>query len=200
MKPQVNFLLVQAQAHFAYRFIWLFAAVVFAVVVATVVQGGLVYHNQQLALQWAEKQSRSQAELSESRKLYPEAVRTIDLQSQVDTLQHQLDEQQQLLALLHSENPVQNTGFYRWLEGLSNNARKGIWLTEFEMYPAHSRVRLKGMTIGTEVLPGYIDELGETTFQGVHFGLLDMQQVDKANQVYSFELDSPVSDVLEKRK
>ena len=196
MKPQVNLhpQISQEETGITLNHIlmMLIAGVVIAIL-GTFGQGFWVWQKKQTLAQWQIQLNQVRGRLVETERMFPTAVKAQDLELEVNDLQAAVVEKQQLLNLLDSGTELQTKGFYNFLSALSNNHRKGLWLTEIDIKPGFRQVGLYGITLSSETLPQYIQDLEGTSFSGIEFGRLTMKQVAPDYSAYEFELKSQLT-------
>ncbi len=194
MKPQVN-LLPHANASGSLNpslFIQLALVGCLVSLLVGLGQAGWVTWHKQKLNQLNEQNKQIQSLLVETEAKYPEAGLARNLEQQVDILEQTNQENRQLLNLLGAQNNLQTEGFYQYLKALSDNARKGIWLTQIVLDHDQKVIKLKGITLDTALVPGYISDLSKTPFKGSAFGSLTINTLPETDKAWEFILDTQV--------
>jgi len=102
-----------------------------------------------------------------------------DLQVQRDRLQQDLKARQLYGRLLEQLEPTRPLRFSTLLQGLSNQALSGLWLTRIVASEGGARLQLQGETTQPELIPRYLRGLGaEQSYGQAQFGdfLISEQQ------------------------
>lgn len=196
MKTQINLLddLSARTAGIApVTWIKIFVAGLILITLGTVFQGTYVKIQHGNRHQLEVKLAASFIRLTDIQNKYPRINQEKQIASENKQLIREIKKQQDILSLLAIGNKLQTKGFYQYLSALSDNARKGIWLTEIELVPGKDQARLKGQAWEPELVPIYIKDLSNTKFSGTDFGQLSVTQISKRPKLYEFELDSSIA-------
>jgi len=165
----------------------------FIVILATCIQGWYVSQHKIELMERKNQFNNSLEELAKVQQQYPNLSFEEQLEKSNSALKDDITEQKNILSLLDTDNKLQTKGFYRYLLSLSNNAREGIWLTEFELMPGSQKARLKGQTVAPALVPEYISDLSNSEFQGTNFSQLRLSRMIENSKIYDFEFDSSLS-------
>lgn len=196
MKPQINLLddlNENASGLQPGKLIILIITGLFLVIIATCAQGWYVNQHKIELSERKIQLDQSLLELAKVQQQFPNLSQEDQLEKSNTSLQLEITDQQNILSLLDTDNKLQTKGFYQYLVSLSNNAREGIWLTEFELMPGSQKARLKGQAIEPALVPKYIADLSNSEFKGTNFSQLRLSQVGKNSKVYDFEFDSTIT-------
>lgn len=99
------------------------------------------------------------------------------LQSEVQHLERQFTEQFELVETLKSGAVGNTSGYSGYMRAFSHQMAQGLWLTGFSMSGDGAQISLSGGVLSPELLPAYIQRLGqEPVMQGKSFATLQMQQ------------------------
>lgn len=99
------------------------------------------------------------------------------LQSEVQYLERQFTEQFELVETLKSGAVGNTSGYSGYMRAFSHQMVQGLWLTGFSMSGDGAQISLSGGVLSPELLPAYIQRLGqEPVMQGKSFATLQMQQ------------------------
>lgn len=142
--------------------------------------GYALYQGRQLNNQFAEDTKRFDAEkkrLELLRAQFSPQQSSQALQDGVRQLEKKLAEQAGLIATLKS-GAMSNTGGYsEYMRAFSRQLVPGLWLTGFQVSSGASQISLSGAVLSPELLPEYIQRLGqESVMRGKTFAVLQMQQ------------------------
>lgn len=105
------------------------------------------------------------------------------LQSEVQQLEAQVNEQGELVTVMQSGALGNSVGYSEYMRAFSRQVVQGLWLTGFKLSGDGSQVSLTGGVVDPDLLPEYIQRLrNESVMQGKTFSALQMQQpkADKA--------------------
>lgn len=109
-----------------------------------------------------------------------------------ETANQQLQRMMSYLQLLASQR---NIGFVSPLQALAEqHPPSGLWLTAINLDAGGSLMRLQGRSQNQELLPEYLQRLGQSAvFKGREFARFDVQRGD--DQLLHFDLSSRVEDL-----
>jgi len=112
------------------------------------------------------------------------AGRRTDVERRVAELNARLVEQQKLIEVLR-EQPLGSTeGFSAALAALARRYTTGLWLTELRIAAAGRSLDLTGMTVRPELVPEYLQNLGEEeALAGQRFELLQIERAEDGGQI-----------------
>lgn len=151
-----------------------------------IIAGSLIFYGyaryqvQQLGEQSVESAKRYKADLARYERYQAEfspqqANQT--LQSEVQRLEKQLAEQSDMVETLKSGSVGNTTGYSGYMRAFSRQVVQGLWLTGVKMSGDGAQISLSGGVLSPELLPGYIQRLGqEPVMRGKSFATLLMRQ------------------------
>lgn len=102
---------------------------------------------------------------------------------------------QQMIGYLQILASQRNIGFVAPLQALADqHPPSGLWLTSINLAAGGTQMRLRGRSQNQELLPEYLQRLGQSTvFKGREFARFDVQRGD--DQLLQFDLSSRVEDL-----
>lgn len=99
------------------------------------------------------------------------------LQDEAQRLEKQLAEQTALVEMLKSGVVGNTSGYSEYMRAFARQVVPGLWLTGFRVVGDAAQISLNGGVSSPELLPAYIQRLGEEeVMQGRPFTSLQMQQ------------------------
>ena len=99
------------------------------------------------------------------------------LQVEVQRLEKQAAEQNELVETLKSGVLGNTIGYSEYMRAFARQVVQGLWLTGFKVTGDAAQISLSGGVVNPELLPAYIQRLGnERIMQGKTFSTLKMQQ------------------------
>lgn len=117
------------------------------------------------------------------------------LKAEFKHINEKITEKQALLDYVSSNELGNQTGFSSSLVSLSEQSIDNVWLTQFTFLNAGQFIALKGKTSSADIVPKYIDSLGQSiTFAGKTFSVFNIQKPDK-EAYFNFELFTHNSDM-----
>lgn len=124
-------------------------------------------------------------------KQYPPKTRSKLLENEIARLQAELDSREQIEALL-AGNALGNThGFSSYLEAFARRHVEGMWLTRVTIANGGNSLGLAGRTLSSELVPQYIEQLGEDdAMKGKAFNVMNMQRSDTDPKQISFDIST----------
>lgn len=150
----------------------------------------------------AEKLERQQQTLLQKQQQVVQLQNKLDtnkehplLRAEFEHINKKLSEKQSLLDYVSSNELGNQQGFSSSLESLSEQSIENVWLTQFTFLNAGQFIALKGKTASADIVPKYIDSLGQSsTFSGKTFSVFNIQKPD-GEAYFNFELFTHNSDV-----
>lgn len=142
--------------------------------------GYAVHQGRELNKQFAEDTKRLNAEKARMALLEAEfspQQSNKTLQDDLLQLEKKLAEQTGLIETLKSGAVGNTTGYSEYMRAFSRQVVQGLWLTGFQVSGGAAQVSLSGAVLTPELLPAYIQRLGqESVMRGKTFATLQMQQ------------------------
>jgi hypothetical protein len=160
------------------------------------VLGGLIllsvytlFQTQQLQQQLDEtikQRNERQQRLNTLRVQYPQRVKDPTLQQQIEQLRTRLQDSQELLAAVENYEDSPTQGFSAYLEGLSRQDMRSLWLTRI-VVRGQRQLALEGSALAAQDVPLLIQRLGkEPAFNGTEFQRVEIQANEETGQVDFF--------------
>jgi heme exporter protein D len=163
---------------------FLLAALLSLVVAAVWVGASLLEHQALLAeeLQWRATESRSLEQLNQFRQQFP----ALDNENQLTAVNLQLASQLQTARETYSglANQIENAieGFHAPLVHLADHDLEGLWLDSIALIDGQRFFTLDGFVRNPELIPQYLDQLGQSSFGGISIDqLMVAKSTDRAN-------------------
>ena len=122
---------------------------------------------------------------------YPVRTKSKLLEAEIARLQAELDGRKQIEALL-AGNALGNThGFSSYLEAFARRHVEGMWLTRVTIADGGNSLGLAGRTLSSELVPQYIEQLGEdNAMKGKAFNVMTMQRLESEPRQISFNIST----------
>ncbi|EAR08885.1 PilN domain-containing protein [Reinekea blandensis] len=136
-----------------------------------------------------------QQRLTDFQRNYPNVTNEPELRSENEALTGRLmraRETYQGLAF-QLENAV--TGFYQPLTQLSEYDLDGLWLNQIHLQDGQRRFVLEGVARHPELIPQYLEQLGQSSFRGISIQSFTMNK-QPAEDLWQFSLsnEQPAND------
>ncbi|HEY5716951.1 MAG TPA: PilN domain-containing protein [Motiliproteus sp.] len=174
IRQQINLFIRQEKVRVPFS-----AAICSLIVLVVILSVAGLYAKEYRALQ----QSRAvYAELLATKKQQQQEIEVLQQQNQArkvdprvqgqrDQLQQELKARQLYGRMLDQLEPEQQLLFSNLLQGLSNQAVKGVWLTRIMANDGGAQLLLEGETAKPELIPRYLRNLGnESSYGQASFG------------------------------
>jgi hypothetical protein len=101
----------------------------------------------------------------------------VQLQSELAQLEKRARDATELVDTLRSGAVGNTTGYSEYLRAFSRQVVPGLWLTGFKLTGDAAQISLRGGAVNPELVPVYIQKLGnESVMQGKTFATLQIQQ------------------------
>ena len=113
-----------------------------------------------------------------------------NLATEVQRLQHTLDDLTQTIQILNIKNPDDSLGFSQYLRAFANQGLKEVWLTHIFITGQPKTITIDGSSSNLEKIPTFIQRLrNEPIFKGQSFAQLKIEKANEAKQI-NFSLSS----------
>lgn len=160
-----------------------------ATILVSILAGGVWFY-----LSWSERQSLLAQEqelqialeseiqtLAQFQAQYPNLNDEPALQAENEELTAQLLRTRETFSGL--ANQIENAieGFNKPLTQLSDYDLNGLWLNKIELKDGKRFFELEGVARSPELIPQYIEQLGESTFSGISIQQLTVTKEDRQN-------------------
>ncbi len=102
------------------------------------------------------------------------------LLSEIAKLTTQLEQRELIAQILGSRSFGNAAGFSAYMESFARGHVEGTWLTNVNIKAGGSQLGLKGKTLSSELVPIYIQRLGEEErIKGSSFNVMEIARVEK---------------------
>jgi Tfp pilus assembly protein PilN len=113
------------------------------------------------------------------------------LEQDIAQLKRDVSFRRQLLASVNPEDNSTESGFAKYLKGLSRQHISGMWFTDIELHQGGQQLALLGETRSPETVPRFIQGLSkEAIFSGHQFRIFRLYSPENENSTLNFELRS----------
>jgi len=122
--------------------------------------------------------ARAEAELGQVKANFHEPVLDANLPRQLAEREAENRELRRLADYLKTLDAQRSTGFAALLQGLADrHPPQGLWLTRIRFDDGGNQLALQGLTQDQELLPRYLQSLGQSrAFRGRDFARFDIQR------------------------
>ena len=154
------------------------------------------YQNTELLQQLAQVQ-KSQDALQKQLQvitLQKPALAAVELDTQIQQLQKDLQRRQQILAMISHQDLGNDKGFSAQLNALAKASLNTISLETFSLQKGGTYAELSGKTRSADQIPLYVQKLrSDPSFANVGFGVLNIQR-DESSGLLQFSLAKAVDE------
>lgn len=113
-----------------------------------------------------------------------------NLATEVQRLQHTLDDLAQTIQILNIKNPDNSLGFSQYLQAFANQGLKEVWLTHILITGQPKTITIDGSSSNLEKIPYFIQKFrNEPIFKGQSFAQLKIEKANDSKQI-NFSLSS----------
>lgn len=144
------------------------------------------------AMATAQQQAQAvESELSAARASFKEPQLDLGLPQELARFESGNQQLQRLGAHLRLLDEERGQGFVAPLQALAEQHPEGLWLTRIALHQGGTSMRLEGLSQDQELLPPYLQSLGQSeTFKGRQFAQFNLQR--DAAGLLQFSLGSRV--------
>jgi len=144
-------------------------------------QGWQLHAAGQVAMLAERQATQAEAGLAQVRANYTEPTLDPTLPLQLAEREAENRKLQRLADYLKTLDTQRSSGFAMLLQGLADrHPPQGLWLTNIRLQAGGNEMALQGLTQDQELLPLYLQSLGQSTaFSGRDFARFDLQRDDQ---------------------
>ncbi len=141
-------------------------------------QGWQLHTARERAIEAEQLADRAEAELAQVKADFHEPVLDSSLPRQLAEREAENRELRRLADYLKTLDAQRSTGFAALLQGLADrHPPQGLWLTRIRFDDGGNQLALQGLTQDQELLPRYLQSLGQSSaFRGRDFARFDIQR------------------------
>lgn len=130
-------------------------------------------------------------QVTELESKYPVREPNQLLVKKIARLEEEVTGQRRALDYFKKQDLGNNDAVLASLEGLARYPKKGLWLRSVAFLDSGQDVRLEGSALHPELIPEYLNLLGEKNiFGGQVFSRLALNRLEEKGKIINFELDS----------
>jgi len=136
-----------------------------------------------------EKRNASEQRLNDYVNKFPKPVLNNQLIKEKDEKRLQAKAKLVLLEMLNENIGGGSLGFSHYMNGLSDQVVRGVWLTSFEISGGGENINLNGLVDKPEKVPAFIQKLGqEPAFEGKEFDTFKLSQDSESEVALTFNI------------
>lgn len=144
-------------------------------------------------------QAAAQQRLDDFQRQYPKVSNEPELLAQNQALTERLQRSRETYSGLAVQLENSADGFLTPLQQLSDYDLNGLWLSQIRLQDGQRRFLLEGFARDPELIPQYIEQLGQSSFDGISIEYFRLTKQEN-NALWQFSLsNTPLNDIAENR-